>query len=188
MASSRRSFVLGSAVLGAASFWGSPARATLVRGLSLKVLVSRSQQIVLLKPLDAHSHYVTLGGRRSIVTDTRVSVEDWVAKESTRQSELLVRTLGGRVGSVGELVHGQPELEPARTCLAFLKSGPEGVQWFVGMAQGHYRLENFPAANARLLASRNLPELQDWNGSAVQQLTGQRLHTARVAITGAAVL
>lgn len=158
----------------------------MVRGLSLELLVARSRHVVLLVPLEARSHYVTLGGRRSIVTDTRVRVEDSVAKESPRHSELLVRTLGGRVGGIGELVHGQAELEPERPCLAFLKPGPDGVQWFVGMAQGHYRLEHFPAADARLRASRNLPEIQNWNGSAVQLLSGQRLDAARVAIGQAA--
>lgn len=178
----RRVFVLGSFALGASSLTPRRASATLSRGLPLDLLVGRSRHIVVLKPIDSHSHYVVLGGRRCIVTDTRVGVEESVAKGAPEQGELVVRTLGGRVGTVGEIVHGQAELEPGRVSLAFLKPGPDGAHWFVGMAQGHYVLEDFPAPDARLRASRNLPMLRDWYGSAARFLAGKRLDAARAAI------
>lgn len=178
----RRAFVLGSAALGALMLETRSAQATLVRGLTLQALVARSQQVIVLRPLESHSHYVTLGGRRSIVTDTRIRIEDVVAKQPPQADELLVRTLGGRVGRVGEIVHGQAELEAGGLSLAFLKQDADGAYWIMGMAQGHYPIEGVPAEQAHLTASRNLPEIRDWDSSAVRELAGKKLAAARSAI------
>jgi hypothetical protein len=178
----RRALFLGGAALGASYLEASQARATLVRGLSLQALVERSERVIVLRPLESYSHYVELGGRRSIVTDTRVRVEEVIAKRPPRHGELLVRTLGGRVGRVGELVHGQAELEAGGVSLAFLKRDAEGAHWVMGMAQGHYPIQGSLTEGARLTASRNLPEIRDWHASAVRDLTGQELGAARSVI------
>jgi hypothetical protein len=182
LVATRRAFFLGSAALGAACLEARQAHGTLVRGLSLQALVARSERVIVLRPLESYSHYVTLGGRRSIVTDTRVAVEQVVAKQPPQQDELLIRTLGGRVGRIGEIVHGQAELEAGGLSLAFLKQDAQGAHWVMGMAQGHYPIEGPLTEGARLSASRNLPEIRDWNASAVRELTGKKLAAARSAI------
>ncbi len=155
-----------------------PAQATLVRGLSLAELVGRSSCVVQLTAREAVSHYVMLGGRRSIVTDTRVQVEATLAKGATLPTELDVRTLGGVVDGVGELVHGQAQLELGEPSVGFLVDAG-GVHWVTGMAQGHYPLRFEPGRDALLEASRNLPTIRDWEASAVRQLAGQSLTSAR---------
>lgn len=176
----RRSFVGGyAATLGALLLETHEAQATLVRGLTLPMLVARSQHVLVLRPLESFCHFIALGGRRSLVTDTRVAVEEHVAKAVPAQSELLVRTLGGRLGGMGELVHGQAELAAGGISLAFLTPGPDGAQWVTGMAQGHYPVRGFGSAQARLSASGNLPSIVAWETSAVKLLAGKRLADAR---------
>ena len=174
----RRSFLgcLGAAA--STSLLTEAARATLLKGLSLEELVERSGFIVVLTALDSRSHYEEIGGRRSIVTDTRVRVEDVLAKAEPADQELLVRTLGGRVGGVGEIVHGQPTISAASADVAFLKLGADGAHWFVGMAQGHYPLVGQVQAERKLIQSAQLPEIRDYERCAVRKLSGLKLTRA----------
>jgi hypothetical protein len=172
----RRGFFLGLGALGAA-FVAAPAQATLLRGLPLPALVQRSQRILVLEPFDAVWRYADIGGRRSIVTDTRARVhESWA---SPGESELTLRTLGGRLDGVGELVHGQPVLELGARAVAFLTlSHDRRVWWVTGMAQGHFPLSG-AGETSRLLSSRGLPDIVNIETSAVRQLVGQKLVEAR---------
>lgn len=172
----RRSLLLG---LGGSAAWAAlprSAAATLVIGLTLRQLVDRSAHILVVGALDSASFYTTIGGRRCIVTETRVQVHDVLAKASPGDRELTVRTLGGRVGGMSELVMGQAALSPSTPDVAFLKRGADGAHWFVGMAQGHYPLSG---ADPILQPSANLPEIRDFYSSAVRALTGARLAEAR---------
>lgn len=172
----RRGALLGLASAGA-GLYAAPAQATLVRGLSLAELAQRSQHIGVLEPRDSSCRYVSIGGRKSLVTDTRVRVHEvWAG---AGEGELLLRTLGGRKDGVGELVHGQPEFRLGERAVGFLKLGRDGqVWWMTGMAQGHFPLTDASQA-ARLLASPSLPEIVELERSAVKQLVGQKLGEAR---------
>jgi hypothetical protein len=161
------------------------ARATLVRGLTLKQLSLRATAIVALRALDSSSHYEDIAGRRLIVTDTRVRIEDVLAKGAPRDRELLVRTLGGRVGGMRELVLGQPALSLARSDVAFLQLGSDGAHWFTGMAQGHYPLVDTEQGELALGVSPQVPEIRDLEGSAVRALAGRKLGVARGLIQSA---
>src|SRR5882757_9583026 len=83
------------------------AEATLSRALPLAELVARSQHVVLGEPLDNYSVWEQIGQRKHIVTYTRVRALELLAGADPKQDELLVRTLGGQVGQLGELVHGE---------------------------------------------------------------------------------
>jgi hypothetical protein len=174
---SRRAFLLGTLALGS-SLRAEPAGATLLRGLPLPALVQRSQRVAVLEPLESVCRYAEIAGRRSIVTDTRVIIhESW--RGSTADKELTLRTLGGRLDGVGELVHGQPLLELGVRDVAFLQLGRSGdVWWTTGMAQGHYPLSDL-TDEARLLPNRQLPALLHPETSAVEQLVGRRRLEAR---------
>lgn len=170
----RREFLAGAAATSAAfTLRAGSAQATLLRGLPLPVLVLRSGRVVVLEPLEAVCRYALIGGRRSIVTDTQVAVHhSWHGND--RATQLTLRTLGGRLDGVGELVHGQPLLELGVRGVGFLKWGREGdVWWTTGMAQGHYPLTG-AGDDARLLADRQLPTLVNLQTSAVKQLVGRR--------------
>jgi hypothetical protein len=179
---SRRGLLLGLASGAATSVVVNSASATIVRSVSLQTLVNGSARILVVTPLTAESHYEELGRRRRIVTDTRVRVEEVVAKAGADASELLVRTLGGSLGGVGELVHGQAQLLVGQACVAFLLQGPDGLHYVNGMSQGHYPLRG---ANARQLsASPDLPKILDFDSSAVKALVGSELGSASQRIRG----
>jgi hypothetical protein len=166
--------------LGALAFgltFSERAEATLVRGLSLRALSTKSQRALVGVAFDARSHVVEVGGQRRIVTDTRLGVREVVFGGAT--SEIIVRTLGGRVDGVGELVSGQPELELGRAGVLFLFEGPEAIHHVVGMAQGHFPLLADGRGRERLSASPKLPKIADFAESAVRKLAGLELPRAR---------
>ena len=172
----RRAFLCGAAAAGAA-LYVPEARATLLRGLSLQQLVQRSDRSLVLEPFEATARYASIGGRRSIVTDTRVGVHE--AWTGASESELTLRTLGGRLEGVAELVHGQPVLELGVRAVAFLKRSHDGQTWWTqGMAQGHFPLTG-RSETSLLLANRGLPSILNLETSAVRQLVGRQLGQAR---------
>lgn len=153
------------------------ATATLVRGMSLEELVGRSEHAVLGTPLSAGCLYQTIGGRRMLVTETQLRVEGLLGLRAPNEQALIVRTLGGRLAGVGELVHGQAELRIGQLCAAFFERDAQGVCWVTGMAQGHYPLDRSEATWV-LRASPQLPIIRDWEQSAVKRLVGTRLGEA----------
>ena len=173
----RRSFVLGAALLPPVLLT-QRAEATLMRGLPLRSMIAQSEHVVLLTALESRCLSIPIGGRPALITETRLRVEDAFAQRVPKSSELLVRTLGGVLDGVGELVHGQAEFARAVRCLAFLTRGPDDSLWVTGMAQGHFPVSE--ATGAPLLAaSPHLPTLRDFEHSAVRTLVGQNLLNAR---------
>jgi hypothetical protein len=179
---SRRGLIVGLGAGLTAGVFTQQASATIVRSLSLPALVQGSRRIVVLTALASDSHVEELGRRRRIVTDTRVRVEESIAKSDGLDSELLVRTLGGSIGHTGELVHGQAQLVLGQPCVAFLLQGPDGVHYVNGMAQGHYPLRG--GAARQLASSPDLPKILDFESSAVKALVGSELGAASQRIRG----
>jgi hypothetical protein len=151
-----------------------------MRSLTLASLVQGSGRIVVVTALAAESHFEELGRRRRIVTDTRVRVEEAIAKGDSSERELMVRTLGGSVGRLGELVHGQAQLSIGQQCLVFVLKGPDGLHYVNGMSQGHYPLSSEKVR--RLLMSPDMPKIVDYESSAVKELVGSELTKARARI------
>ncbi|HYQ14581.1 MAG TPA: hypothetical protein VEQ58_02450 [Polyangiaceae bacterium] len=174
--------MLGVSAGAAASVFSSAASATIVRALSLPALVQSSRRIVVVTALAAESHFEEIGRRRRVVTDTRVRVEELVAKEASSETELLIRTLGGSIGRLGERVDGQARLVAGEPCLAFLLQGPDDLHYVNGMAQGHYPLS--ADAKRQLASSPDLPKIIDFDSSAVKALVGSELSAARSRIQG----
>lgn len=177
---SRRGLLVGFGVGLTASVFTARASATIVRSVSLPALVRGSRRIVVVTALAAESRVEELGRRRRIVTDTRVRVEEGIAKIEGMDNELLVRTLGGTVGQAGELVHGQAQLTLGEPCVAFLLQGPDGLHYVNGMAQGHYPLRG--SAVKQLASSPDLPKILDFDSSAVKALVGSDLGAASARI------
>lgn len=155
------------------------AHATLVRGLTLEELSAQSARILLGTPLDASSQWAMVGGRRRIVTDTRIRVEDVVAKTPPEDSEILVRTLGGTVGTIGALVHGEAEFALDEQCLIFLRTLPDALHQVTAMAQGHYPLRPDPRQVLLLQHSPRATEVLARDGTAIRRLVGRELPEAR---------
>ena len=157
---------------------------TLLRGLSLQELGQASEHILVVTPLEATSRWETLGGRRRIVTDTRVRVEDVIAQAIPPGGELWVRTLGGTVGQRAALVLGEATLFPNQASVLFTTRF-EGAYRVLGMAQGHYPLRPEADRALRLTLSPRAPELVGDGEPAMRVLPGLELGQARVLIRAA---
>ena len=145
--------------------------------MTLRELVSRSHHVLVGTPGESRCVYLVIGGRRMVVTETQLRVEGALAKAAPSERVITVRTLGGQLDGVGELVDGQAELQRGELCAGFLERGPDGACWFTGMAQGHYPIQSNEGA-LLLRASPKLPTIRDWERSAVKQLNGARLGDA----------
>src|SRR6187549_2429718 len=117
--------------------FGRGAQATTARAVSLSELVRRSTRIARATALDSFARSEEIGGARHIVTYSRLRIDDSIHGPSG-EPETLVRTLGGRVGDLGEIVHGEAELTLNETSLVFLMLDTNGVELVTAMAQGHY--------------------------------------------------
>jgi hypothetical protein len=161
-----------------------PARASLSRAVAVEELVGRSRHVLLGEPLDTHSVWEQVGQRKHIVTYTRVRALELLAGADPEQDELLVRTLGGRVGDIGELVHGEAMLSLGARGVLFVMPA-RGVLTVTGMAQGHYPLRRDTAGAERLRRSPEASELLHEAGSAVKRLPGLQVAEARTLLRAA---
>lgn len=160
------------------------ALASLARALPVEELIGRSQHVLVGEPLDTESVWEQVGQRRHIVTYTRVRTLELLAGADPHQDELLVRTLGGRVGDLGELVHGEAVLEVGARGVLFVMP-TRGVLACTAMAQGHYPLLHDAAGIERLRRSPEALELLAEEGSAVRRLNGLQVTEARALLRSA---
>lgn len=160
------------------------ARATTARAVSLPDLVRRSTRIARTTALDSFARSEDIAGARHIVTYSRLRVDDQIHGLSG-DSEILVRTLGGRLGGVGEIVHGEADLSLNESSIVFLMTDADGVEQVTAMAQGHYPVAIDASGVSRLQLSRNMPHLLGLANSAVAQLAGKSFIDARTLIIGA---
>jgi hypothetical protein len=169
----------------AAPWVTSPAQAGVARGLPLEELVKRSAHVLRATPLEAYSEWSQFGKERRIVTYTRLRVDDPLRDGEAPDSELLVRTLGGVVGDIGQVVHGEATLIIGEPCVAFLKAMHDGLLGVTAMAQGHYPLLADKSGLFRLNSSPELAVLLDEQRSAVARLRGRTYDEAKTLIRAA---
>ena len=174
----RRGFVRVASVGVLGAVMSRPALASLARALPVAELVGRSRHVLVGEPLDAYSVWEQLGPRKHIVTYTRVRAVELLAGADPAQDELLVRTLGGRVGELGELVHGEAMLTLGERSVLFVMPTRDALG-VTAMAQGHYPLRRDNAGAERLRRSPEAAELLHEEGSAVKRLTGLQIAEAR---------
>lgn len=180
---SRRSFLLGLPACAVATSWSLGAMAGAAVPVSLGRLVGSSTTIVVGAPRAATSRWEERGGTRRIVTASEVEVLQVLAHRAPKDSSLVVQTLGGRVGDIGQVVHGEAQLDLDRPAVLFLREGDAGRLRVTALAQGHYRLEDDESGTPRLLPSPLLGEflMQDPFG-AVARLRGQTLRRCETLI------
>ena len=82
------------------------------------------------------AHAVWEDGR--ICTYTRVHVDRAVAGSLATGDEAWVRTLGGVVGKVGQIVDGEPVFSPGRPSLVFLRPSAVGALEVTARGQGQF--------------------------------------------------
>jgi hypothetical protein len=174
----RRGFVRVATLGALAALFSKQAQGSVARAVPLEALTTRSQHVVLGEPLDAYSVWERVGGRRHIVTYTRVRAHELLAGTDPKVDELLVRTLGGQVGELGELVHGEAVLRVGHRSVVFVMPSRDALA-VTAMAQGHYPLLRDTVGAERLRRSPHANELVNEAGSAVQRLPGLQVPEAR---------
>jgi len=160
------------------------AAAAVARALGIRELVDRSKRVVVATPLEQACEWQVIGGSRRIVTLTRVRVEELVTGAAPESSELMVQTLGGRVGKIGQLVEGEAELVVRESGLVFTRELMSGLYGVTAMAQGHYPIA-LEARGKVLQPSRSLPALLAGKESAVERLRNVTLSDAVNLVRGA---
>ncbi len=154
--------------------------------MSIDELVEVSADVVVATAVEQKSQWEDLPTGKRIVTYTRLVVDESVS--GTGRSEIWVRTLGGKVGKIGQIVSGEAEISLDSRALFFLadvdNGAGRGVTIVTGMAQGHFpidetgdepRLKASPVAG--LLLPRRGPAI-----SAQEVLVGRKLTEARGVI------
>lgn len=174
----RRGFVRVAALGALGALFSKQVQASVSRAVPLEALTERSQHVVLGESLDSYSVWERVGGRKHIVTYTRVRAHELLAGADPKADELLVRTLGGTVGELGELVHGEAVLRIGKRSVVFVMPSRDALA-VTAMAQGHYPLLRDKAGAERLLRSPHAAELVDEAGSAVKRLPGLQVAEAR---------
>ncbi len=112
-------------------------------------LVRETQTVDVVTPIEAHALWEN--GR--IYTYTRVHVDRAVAGEFTAGREEWVRTLGGVVGKIGQVVDGEPVLTVGRPAMLFLRPGPPGAFEVTGRAQGQFPVVTDETKTLRVVRS-----------------------------------
>ena len=97
------------------------ARASVSIAVSWDALLRESTAAALVTPVDGRS----LWENDRIYTYTRVRVERVVAGDLKAGSDAWVRTMGGVVGKIGQVVDGEPVLARGQTSLLFLHTIPQ---------------------------------------------------------------
>ena len=100
-----------------------------------------------------------------------------VTERGAPSEETWVRTLGGHVGRLGQLVEGEARLRLGERCLLFLEPHAD-LHRITGMAQGLYRVRLGPDRVERLAPSARAPDLVGGEASALKRLGGRKLSDA----------
>lgn len=155
-----------------------PADAAVSIAYTLKELVKQSPRVMLATAVERNSRWEEIAGSRRIVTYTRMAVLEDVVGDG--EGEVWVRTLGGEVGRVGQVVSGEATLAVGEKCLVFLTRSSDGVWLVTGMGQGHYpvraatdsepeRLTFSPSVGAILPRKKAVPAHQQLVGKTVPE-------------------
>jgi hypothetical protein len=110
------------------------AHASVSIAVTWEALLRQSTGAAVLTALDAQS--VWENGR--IFTYTRLRVDQSIVGDLPVGGEAFVRTMGGVVGKIGQVVEGEAVFVPGRTSLLFLRSGPAGSWMVAARGQGQF--------------------------------------------------
>lgn len=169
----RRSFLAAGVVLSACGLMARRVAASVARALSLSELVGQSQHALIGTPVDAFAQWETIGQRSRIVTYTSLRVLQPIDGRQPESDELIVRTLGGQVDDIGQVVPGEAVLARGEPAVTFLTKVNEGLFAVTGLAQGHYRLLPDSQGTRRLKASGSVELVGMDDTAAVRRLNAR---------------
>lgn len=122
------------------------AHASVSIAVAYDALVKDADAVGIATPVETRS--VWEDGR--IYTYTRVKIDQGVAGELATGSEGWVRTMGGVVGKIGQMVDGEPVFTTGKPTLVFLRKFKQATTWEVSArAQGQYPIVSDDTAKVR---------------------------------------
>jgi hypothetical protein len=154
---------------------GQPAGASTFRPIPLATMVDQSSLVIVGTPISRDTHWAMTGTTARVVTDVTVEVAWTLRGNDSTGQDIVIRTLGGTVGDLGQIVYGEARLVLGQSCLLFLMVGRDGAYHVFGMAQGQYPLQSDDEGNWRINASPGLEGVLTPQLSVVGTLTGRRL-------------
>ncbi|OQB13518.1 MAG: hypothetical protein BWY17_02795 [Deltaproteobacteria bacterium ADurb.Bin207] len=104
--------------------------------MPLSYLAKTAHRVIVGVPVENMSVWESTEGGRRIVTYHRVQISAHIVGDGER--EVWVRTLGGVVEGIGQLVHGAASLRPQQPVLLFLVERVDKTYSVVGMEQGSF--------------------------------------------------
>ncbi|MFZ1866243.1 MAG: hypothetical protein WAU39_18625 [Polyangiales bacterium] len=116
----------------------SPAHGSIVQALGLEELVEHADRIVLGRVLSSESFQLSDG---ELGTWCRIQVERDIGGAAPDETEVIVETLGGRIGNLAMQVEGEPSFSVGERVIVFVRGGgPYRAFRPVGMGQGVMRV------------------------------------------------
>lgn len=186
MVVTRRSFLWGTAAATASQlFVPGQARASMAIALSLTELVHRSEHAAVGISVDAFSRWELVAERKRIVTYSVIDVERPLDGRPLGKGPILVRTLGGIVNGVGQVVHGEAVIPLGERTALFLRSVTPDFHSVIAMAQGAYPVRTDDRGVRRLHAVLEALELRGAGAdAAVHRLDGKTPEDAEALVAG----
>jgi hypothetical protein len=155
----RRSLLTGLGASCATTWLARPASASVALPLTLSDLMAVSVFALVGLARETTCAWESDSRGKRIVTYTRIETQQVLDGRKSPGSDLYVRTLGGEMGEISQIVPGEAELEREKPAVFFLRDSVPGSYGVAGMAQGHYRLRSDGSGAFRLLPARNMAEL-----------------------------
>ena len=138
-------FALCLAVFAASATTTHDARASVSFAVAYDDMVADSEAVAVVTPLEQRSVWE----ENRIITYTRLRVEEGVAGSLAGGTETWVRTLGGSVGKIGQLVDGEPVFVQGKSSLVFVRAYKPGTFAVLARAQGQFPVVVDPASKRR---------------------------------------
>lgn len=118
--------------------WAGPTDASIVQALELEELVDQADQILLGSVVFSESFEYPNG---TIGTAHRILIERDVGGNSPAEPEVIVETLGGRLGDLAMRIEGEPSFEIGERVVVFVRGAGDYLAFrTVGMGQGVMRV------------------------------------------------
>jgi hypothetical protein len=151
------------------------ARASVSVAVTWEGLLHESSAVAVVVPVETHCLWEN--GR--IYTYTRVHVQRAVAGDVATAEEPWVRTMGGVVGKIGQIVDGEPVLARGQSSLLFLHAGPGTVLEVTARGQGQFPVVTDATAIAKLVRNSSAGAVfppRVAAGAAAPQLAADLVH------------
>lgn len=184
MVVTRRSFLCGAAAATASHLLlpGS-AFASMALAVSLGELVHTSEHAAIGISVDAFSRWEMVAKKNRIVTYSVVDIERPLDGRAVGKGPVLVRTLGGVVAGIGQVVHGEAVIALGERTALFLRSVTPDFFSVRAMAQGAYPVQPDAKGVHRLHAAFDALELRGArDAAAVYRLDGKSLDDAEAMV------